>query len=75
MATLNLGKIGIVNKGDWVAGTYKKLELAKKGTIIYICDVDTSNEPPHADWSVFVQDGEGFDNTAEDLVLTGSINW
>lgn len=58
MATLNLGKIGIVNKGDWVAGTYKNLELVKIGGITYICNVvNTTQEPPHSDWGVFVQDG------------------
>ena len=58
MSTLNLGKIGIVNKGIWSAGTYKKLELAKIGQITYICDAEsTTSEPPHADWSIFVEDG------------------
>ncbi len=75
MAELNLGKIGIVNKGVWETGTYKKLELAKKGVITYICDADeTSGEPPHADWSVFVQDGEDGLNGAGLYIITPTID-
>jgi hypothetical protein len=73
MATLNLGKIGIVNKGDYVAGTYKKLEIVKLNGVVYICDVEsTTNAPPHSDWYALVSDGE-LAGSVEDLVVTGSI--
>jgi hypothetical protein len=73
MATLNLGKIGIVNKGDYSAGTYKKLEIVKLNGVVYICDVEsTTNAPPHSDWYALVSDGE-LAGSVEDLTITGSI--
>ena len=59
MATINLGKIGIVNKGAYAAGTYKYLEVVKNLGVVYICNVASTTEaPPHADWFELVRDGD-----------------
>ena len=30
MPTMNLGRIGYVNKGNWTAGTYKRLDVVRQ---------------------------------------------
>lgn len=57
MTTVNLGRVGFVLKGSWVAGTYKKLDVVRHGTKLFGCITQTTTEPPSADWLILVEDG------------------
>ena len=61
MATTNLGRIGFVPKGDWVAGTYKYLDVVRYNAKAYACKVNsTTSEPTTAsDWMVLNEDTNG----------------
>ena len=52
MPVSNLGRIGFVTKGDWVAGTYKYLDVVKHNQGTWICAVPTTTQTPGAgaDW-------------------------
>lgn len=52
MPVSNLGRIGFVTKGDWVAGTYKYLDVVKHNKGTWICAVPTTTQAPSAgnDW-------------------------
>ena len=58
MPTTNLGRIGFVSKGDWVAGTYKNLDIVSYLNSLYICKVLTTTADPTVvtDWDVYVSE-------------------
>lgn len=61
MPTLNLGRIAIVPKGDWVAGAYKKLDIVRHNGAAWQCKAasTTTQEPSDvaSDWMKLVEDG------------------
>ena len=61
MPTLNLGRIAIVPKGNWVAGTYKKLDSVRHSGAAWLCMAasTTTQEPSDiaSDWMKLVEDG------------------
>lgn len=61
MPTLNLGRVGSVPKGDWVAGTYKKLDIVRYNGAAWQCKAasTTTQEPSDvaSDWMKLVEDG------------------
>jgi hypothetical protein len=58
MTTTNLGRIAIVPQGNWVAGTYKYLDLVRYQGSVYIAKVTTTAVPTDtAAWSLVVSDG------------------
>ena len=61
MQTLNLGRIAIVPKGSWTAGTYKKLDSVRHSGATWLCMAasTTTQEPSGAasDWMKMVEDG------------------
>ena len=58
MTTSNLGRIAVVSKGDWVAGTYKALDIVRYNGAAYIAKVGTSTVPTNTSyWSLLVNDG------------------
>lgn len=58
MTTSNLGRIAIVPKGSWVAGTYKALDLVRYNGSTYIAKVTTTALPTNTtDWTLVVTDG------------------
>ena len=61
MPTLNLGRVGSVPKGDWVAGTYKKLDIVRHNGAAWQCKAasTTTQEPSDvaSDWMKLVEDG------------------
>ena len=63
MPTTNLGRIGYVNKGNWVAGTYKRLDVVRHNGAAWSCRAatTTTQEPSSTatDWMILVQDGTG----------------
>lgn len=60
MPTTNLGRIGYVNKGNWVAGTYKRLDVVRHNGAAWSCRAATTTtqepSPSATDWMLFVQD-------------------
>lgn len=60
MPTTNLGRIGYVNKGDWAAGTYKRLDVVRHNGAAWSCRAATTTtqepSPTATDWMLFVQD-------------------
>ena len=63
MPTLNLGRIAIVPKGNWAAGTYKKLDSVRHSGAAWLCMAasTTTQEPSDvaSDWMKLVEDGGG----------------
>jgi hypothetical protein len=59
MATTNLGRIAIVPKGDWAAGTYKYLDLVRYSGSSYIVKIATTTALPTdtTAWAVVASDG------------------
>lgn len=61
MPTLNLGRIAIVPKGNWIAGTYKKLDSVRHSGAAWLCmAVSTTTQEPSdvaSDWMKLVKDG------------------
>ena len=61
MPTLNLGRVGSVPKGNWVAGTYKKLDIVRHNGAAWQCKAasTTTQEPSDtaSDWMKLVEDG------------------
>ncbi len=61
MPTLNLGRIAIVPKGNWAAGTYKKLDSVRHNGAAWLCMAasTTTQEPSGtaSDWMKLVEDG------------------
>jgi hypothetical protein len=58
MTTSNLGRIAVVSQGDWVAGTYKALDIVRYNGAAYIAKVGTSTVPTNTSyWSLLVNDG------------------
>lgn len=79
MATTNIGRIGFVLKGDWIAGTYKYLDVVRHDTHSYACALTsgTSTEPSliNTDWTVLTSDGLSIGSDATSLQTTGaSVN-
>jgi hypothetical protein len=58
MATTNLGRIGLVSRGTWSAGTYKNLDVVSYNNSLYICKVTTTTDAPtvSASWDLYVSD-------------------
>ena len=60
MPTLNLGRIGSVPKGNWVAGTYKKLDIVRHNGAAWQCKAatTTTQEPSDvaSDWMLLTRD-------------------
>ena len=56
MATTNLGRIGFVSKGTWVAGPYKNLDVVRYNNALYICKVPSTTSVPTTttDWDLYV---------------------
>ena len=72
MATVNLGRIGFVPKGDWVAGEYKRLDIVRHNGAIWTPVIATTTDEPEqasTDWMLLVEDGE--DGSAAFAALTG----
>lgn len=69
MPTLNLGRVAVVPKGDWSAGSYKKLDVVRYSGASYIANKDTTETPSLSavDWDLMAQDGAG-----GDVTLTGT---
>lgn len=58
MTTVNLGRIGFVPKGNWVTGSYKKLDVVRFNNASYVCTTPTSTDPTDAtSWQVIASDG------------------
>lgn len=64
MATTNLGRIALIPKGNWSAGTYKFLDIVRHQYLTnkpgaYICAAVTTTQEPGAgvDWYLAVEDG------------------
>lgn len=62
MPTTNLGRIGYVNKGNWTAGTYKRLDVVRHAGAAWGCKAATTTtqepSPSATDWMLLVQDGD-----------------
>ena len=73
MPVTNLGRIGIVPKGTWLAGTYKFLDLVSHEGGAYLCKAPTTTETPGvgADWQKLVTFVDGVFNDAEQSLFTG----
>ena len=78
MPTTNLGRIGYVNKGNWAAGTYKRLDVVRHAGATWSCRAATTTtqepSPSATDWMLLVQDGTG--GAADDITFspTGGIS-
>jgi hypothetical protein len=58
MTTTNLGRVAVVPKGDWAAGTYKALDLVRYNNASYIAKGATSALPTDTTaWTLIVNDG------------------
>ena len=60
MATINLGRVGLVQQGAWQSGvTYQMLDVVKYGSGIYACKVATTTAVPTdaTKWELWVEDG------------------
>lgn len=60
MATINLGRVGLVQKGDWQAGvTYQMLDVVRYNGARYGCKVPSTTATPSDDtkWELWVSDG------------------
>lgn len=70
MATTNLGRITIVNKGAYVAGTYKRLDVVTYQSKVYLCDAATTTALPTdaAAWTLLLGP-PSFDNPT----MTGTV--
>ena len=71
MITENLGKIAITPKGQWVAGTYERLDMVTSAGSSYISLKDNNVSALNtADWMLVAEKGDAFeysDFTAEQL--------
>lgn len=67
MPVSNLGRIGFVPKGDWVAGTYKYLDVVKHNQGTWICAVPTTTQAPVA--------GGDWQNALSVPKVSGVSNW
>ena len=71
MITENLGKISITPKGQWVAGSYERLDLVTNAGSSYISLKDNNVSALNtADWMLVAEKGDAFeysDFTAEQL--------
>lgn len=77
MQTLNLGRIAIVPKGNWAAGTYKKLDSVRHSGAAWLCMAasTTTQEPSGVatDWMKLVEDGlDGVGATLGANTFTGN---
>ena len=77
MPTLNLGRIAIVPKGNWTAGTYKKLYSVRHSGAAWLCMAasTTTQEPSDgaSDWMKLVEDGlDGGGATLGTNIFTGN---
>ena len=73
MITQNLGKIGITPKGQYVAGSYERLDLVTDNGSSYLSlkDNNVSDLTVKADWMVVAEKGKAFeysDFTPEQIV-------
>ena len=89
MITQNLGKISITPKGQWVAGTYERLDLVTNAGSSYLSlkDNNVSELTVTADWMLVAEKGDPFlytDFTPEQLEAlkvkgdkgdTGNVNF
>jgi len=58
MTQVNLGRIVVVPKGTWTAGTYKALDLVRYNGASYIAKSTTTATPTNTTyWDLIVQDG------------------
>ena len=58
MTQINLGRIVVVPKGTWTAGTYKALDLVRYNGASYIAKSTTTTTPTNATyWDLVSQDG------------------
>lgn len=60
MATINLGRVGLVQQGTWQSGvTYQMLDVVKYGSGIYACKAATTTAIPTdaTKWELWVSDG------------------
>lgn len=58
MTTSNLGRIAIVPKGTWAAGTYKALDLVRYNGASYIAKATTTTNPTDTTyWTLVNSDG------------------
>ena len=75
MPTTNLGRIGFVLKGAWVAGTYKFLDVVYYSNATWGCSVATTTTTPGSgtDWVKLV-DGSGLAFAGESDALAGTSN-
>lgn len=78
MPTTNLGRIGYVNKGNWTAGTYKRLDVVRHAGAAWGCKAATTTtqepSPSATDWMLLVQDGTGGAATSISFTPTGNIS-
>jgi hypothetical protein len=70
------GETGLVAEwlGPWVAGTYPPLKGVTHNGSSYISKIETSQEPPHADWDVVAAKGDPGDNGADGADGTNGTN-
>lgn len=60
MATINLGRVGLVQKGTWQAGTtYQMLDVVKFNGTVFVCKVasTTAATTDTTKWDAWVSDG------------------
>lgn len=78
MPTLNLGRVGSVPKGNWTAGTYKKLDIVRHNGAAWQCKAatTTTQEPSDvaSDWMKLVEDGAALDASDIPFSPTGNIS-
>ena len=78
MPTTNLGRIGYVNKGNWTAGTYKRLDVVRHAGATWSCRAATTTtqepSPSATDWMLLVQDGTGGAATSISFTPTDNIS-
>jgi hypothetical protein len=74
MPTTILGRVAIVPKGDWVAGSYKYLDVVRYLGASYMCKVTTTTQIPTTtlDWQVVANDG-GVVGAGSSTNITGII--
>jgi hypothetical protein len=70
----NLGRIGLKPQGDWVAGTYRFLDVVSHDNIAWVCGIATTTEEPGAgtDWDTLV---EGIDLPAFTALKDKAEDW
>lgn len=59
MTTTNLGRVGFVLKGNWVSGTYKRLDVVRYSSASWGCQSATTTGTPgiSSDWVKLTDDG------------------